>query len=438
MSQQSTYEQEILGAQQQKALAQKLRESAKTPDGQMVSGWYVAPSITQHLATLLQTYSGKKGMEEADQKIKDLQAGQAQKEQAYIAGMPSATVTPAVDARTAPVFEDSASRLANALTQGAQPNLSPTQANADAMQPNVIADALRTQSQQTLPVQTGTQQISAQPEKTTQPNIEDYLKYAMNAPNDRTAQLVQLLGVNRQNSVDKRDAAQSAADLKRETTTQQIEAKRQHDADMIAQSERESRRDAALRQSLASFAQANKPAQPDKSDQWKYDSGSDTWVQPPNAQFPQGRSTQPAGKIAAVQNFDSLAKELLGDDTHKGLIDKVQSGGFMGIKGVLAGATDKDNADNFNNIRESMSAEYRKIFRIPGEGALSDNEQAQYGVQLPNIKNNPSVNKAIVMRGAERARNALQLGNNPISGQGGTVSTGQIKPASGAKFLGFE
>jgi len=154
-----------------------------------------------------------------------------------------------------------------------------------------------------------------------------------------------------------------------------------------------------------------------KQEGWKYDAGSDTWVQPPTQEFPQGRATQSAGKTGAVQNFEALAFEMLGDDKTPGLVDKVQSGGTLGVFGKLAPVTDKDNFDNFNNIRESMSTEYRKIFRIPGEGALSDKEQAQYGVQLPSTNYNASVNRDIVKRGMLRIKNAMQEGNNPLIGR---------------------
>ena len=53
--------------------AEMLRQQAETPlQGQMVSGHYVAPSWTQHLANLLKTYQGVKGMQDADERQKAL------------------------------------------------------------------------------------------------------------------------------------------------------------------------------------------------------------------------------------------------------------------------------------------------------------------------------------------------------------------------------
>ena len=58
------YDQEILGAAQQQETARKLREGIKSPEGQMVSGWYVKPSITQYMAEALKSYyAGKEGKE---------------------------------------------------------------------------------------------------------------------------------------------------------------------------------------------------------------------------------------------------------------------------------------------------------------------------------------------------------------------------------------
>ena len=67
------YEDEILGAQQSRELARKLRESGEvTPQGQMVSGWYVPPSIAQSLAGALKQGIGAYKENQAEDEIKDL------------------------------------------------------------------------------------------------------------------------------------------------------------------------------------------------------------------------------------------------------------------------------------------------------------------------------------------------------------------------------
>lgn len=59
--------------ERQRQYAQLLRQqSEQSPQGSMVSGRYVAPSITQGLAQLLKAYQGGKGMREADSRQKAL------------------------------------------------------------------------------------------------------------------------------------------------------------------------------------------------------------------------------------------------------------------------------------------------------------------------------------------------------------------------------
>ena len=65
------YEDEILGAQQSRDLARKLRESGEAiPQGQMVSGWYVPPSIAQSLAGVLKQGIGAYKENQAEDEIK--------------------------------------------------------------------------------------------------------------------------------------------------------------------------------------------------------------------------------------------------------------------------------------------------------------------------------------------------------------------------------
>lgn len=74
------YDEQILGARQQAETARKLREMAlqENPQGQMVSGHYVAPSWTQGLATGLRALAAAQKESAADESIKDLQRQRAQ------------------------------------------------------------------------------------------------------------------------------------------------------------------------------------------------------------------------------------------------------------------------------------------------------------------------------------------------------------------------
>lgn len=69
------FDEEILGAKEQALTARKLREAGiRSPEGQMVSGHFVAPSITQYLAEALKGYGLKRGEDMANEKYDTLRA----------------------------------------------------------------------------------------------------------------------------------------------------------------------------------------------------------------------------------------------------------------------------------------------------------------------------------------------------------------------------
>lgn len=82
------YGEEIIGLRQKQALAQKLRESAQMPQGQMVSGWYVKPSITQYLAQGLQGYMGAKEEADIEKQIKGIGEQRKTENKAWLEGAP--------------------------------------------------------------------------------------------------------------------------------------------------------------------------------------------------------------------------------------------------------------------------------------------------------------------------------------------------------------
>jgi hypothetical protein len=88
------YSEQVMGLREQQALAQKLRDQGlEMPQGQTVSGIYVAPNTTQYLAQALKGYLGGQDVEAAKQGIQSL-LGQRQKETAdYLSAMPKATTS---------------------------------------------------------------------------------------------------------------------------------------------------------------------------------------------------------------------------------------------------------------------------------------------------------------------------------------------------------
>lgn len=94
------FTEQIIGLREQQALAQKLRDQGmQAPEGQTVSGVYVAPKNTQYLAQALKSYLGGQDVQQAQQGIKDLMAQRQAENANFLANMPKATETQ-VEVRT--------------------------------------------------------------------------------------------------------------------------------------------------------------------------------------------------------------------------------------------------------------------------------------------------------------------------------------------------
>lgn len=93
-----------------RAMAQALmQQGADMPQGQMVSGHYVAPNMTQYLAKALQSYMGGRGVNQADQQMQALQQRAQQTRQDWLNQMPSATPNTSMEGPvipTKPTAED--------------------------------------------------------------------------------------------------------------------------------------------------------------------------------------------------------------------------------------------------------------------------------------------------------------------------------------------
>lgn len=135
------YEDEILGAQQSRELARKLRESGEvTPQGQMVSGWYVPPSIAQSLAGALKQGIGAYKENQAEDEIKGLKQERARSSADAFSQMgmqaPSGLLAEAGTPAIKPSIMD---RIGAALTFNAQPKGTPAQPYQQTLAQNVTA-----------------------------------------------------------------------------------------------------------------------------------------------------------------------------------------------------------------------------------------------------------------------------------------------------------
>jgi hypothetical protein len=78
------------------------------------------------------------------------------------------------------------------------------------------------------------------------------------------------------------------------------------------------------------------------------------------------------------------------------LFPKIKTGGPLGATGKASSIFDSQDAMRFENLNQQLSTELRTVFRIPGEGTLSDQEQRQYGLQLPSLNYDEATNRAII------------------------------------------
>lgn len=358
------YEQRIIGLKEQQALARRLREGAEqAPQGQMVGNVYVAPHWTQQLARGLNYYAGMQGEKQARQGIDDINTQRTEERNAWLESMPKSTTM-----------------------QGPEG-----------------------------PMQDGSPQTV-----TKNPSTEDYLTWASKgATIDPVVANMGMTYANLSASREQRQAELEArlADAK-SSRQEKIEAQRQ-----LMQMQFDNQRSLAAmnnaaRMDVARLAHAMRQ-QPEgkKEPDWKYDAGSDTWVKPPNEQYPMGQSTPNVGKASSLKNIEYLTSRFLGSDQKPGVISYANQGGWMGLGGTIGRVSNSQAAKEFDNLTEQMSTEMRKIFRIPGEGALSDKEQAQYGIQLPKLGNDPGLNRKIIEDLLERSRNSVMPNTNPLQPQ---------------------
>lgn len=94
------------------------------------------------------------------------------------------------------------------------------------------------------------------------------------------------------------------------------------------------------------------------------------------------------------QGIENLTKHL----------DKVTTGGVMGLSGAISRVFDSQDAQQFNSFKEQLSSALRAALRIPGEGALSDFEQRQYGLTLPSLGLSKDRNLQIMTALADQVR----------------------------------
>jgi hypothetical protein len=122
------YEDEILGAQQQRDLARKLRDTEVPSTGHMIGDWYVAPTVAQQLSAVLKQGIGAYKENQAEDELKGLKQERARSSADAFSQMgmqaPSGLLAEAGTPAIKPSIMD---RLGAALTFNAQPKGTPAQ-----------------------------------------------------------------------------------------------------------------------------------------------------------------------------------------------------------------------------------------------------------------------------------------------------------------------
>ena len=118
---------------------------------------------------------------------------------------------------------------------------------------------------------------------------------------------------------------------------------------------------------------------------------------------PATERTALAGKERSVERVDAISSRIAKQ------LDQIDTGGPFGIKGALSRITDSKDAKLFETYRQQLSGAIRSALRIPGEGTLSDYEQRQYGLQLPDLGQSKENNLQIIESLKEQVRIASDL-----------------------------
>ena len=122
------YEDEILGAQQQRDLARKLRDTEVPSTGHMIGDWYVAPTVAQQLSAVLKQGIGAYKEHQAEDEIKGLKQERARSSADAFSQMgmqaPSGLLAEAGTPAQKPSIMD---RIGAVLTFNAQPKGTPAQ-----------------------------------------------------------------------------------------------------------------------------------------------------------------------------------------------------------------------------------------------------------------------------------------------------------------------
>jgi hypothetical protein len=121
-------------------------------------------------------------------------------------------------------------------------------------------------------------------------------------------------------------------------------------------------------------------------------------------------SSVPATQRTSTENKERSVRRIeAASELVQKQLDRVATGGPLGITGAVGRVFDSQDARQFETFKEQLSSGLRAALRIPGEGALSDREQAQYGLTLPSLGMSKERNIEIMRALEDQVRLAADL-----------------------------
>lgn len=150
------------------------------------------------------------------------------------------------------------------------------------------------------------------------------------------------------------------------------------------------------------------------------------WQRLKDGRVEQIAGTQPtkADEARNAKGPQAANAGMLMDQMQQSLDAGLTTGPWNELFGIPVGRWSSQDKEQFEALKEQLSSQVRAIFRIPGEGTLSDREQAQYGLTLPSLDKRPETNMQLI-------QNLRQM----ISGYAGQP---QIVPNSSAAQGGWK
>jgi hypothetical protein len=121
-------------------------------------------------------------------------------------------------------------------------------------------------------------------------------------------------------------------------------------------------------------------------------------------------SSVPSTQRASTENKERSVRRIeASSELLQKQLDRVATGGPLGITGAVGRIFDAQDSRQFETFKEQLSSGLRAALRIPGEGALSDREQAQYGLTLPSLGMSKERNIEIMRALEDQVRLAADL-----------------------------